>query len=87
MLNKGQHSWVVYATDLRHGVLLCRCIICDATGSITEPSSQEWEKAFYAHQKPYRWPHNERVTAKSPKPSDNSRNFDHHSSDFLDPTS
>jgi hypothetical protein len=57
-----EHRWVVFSTDLGRGILLCRCINCDALGSITEPSSKEWEKAFYARQKPYRWPHNERVT-------------------------
>lgn len=59
-----EHSWVVYATDLRHGVLRCRCTVCAAMGRILEPSSQEWEEAFYARHKPYPWPHNERVTTQ-----------------------
>lgn len=37
------------------------CDITGATGSIRDPSADEWKAAFYAPSKPYRWHDESRV--------------------------
>jgi hypothetical protein len=59
------HEWVVYSTALNQGWLLLQCVECGLHGTIENPSKEEWEKAFFAPSKPYRWHDETRVVMRS----------------------
>lgn len=54
-------EWWVFSTALNQGWLMLICDITGATGSIRDPSADEWKAAFYAPSKPYRWHDESRV--------------------------
>ena len=50
-----KYCWLVFSTALNDGVLM---LICENTGSfgiVRNPTRREWEDAFDAPSKPYRW--------------------------------
>ena len=56
------HTWVVYATAFRPPCLELECYQCGVLGNVFDFSSEEWDRAFHAPSKPYRWREPERVT-------------------------
>ena len=58
---KCEHEWEVYATAHNQGCLELQCTKCALVGSVNNPTKEEWNKAFGAHEKPYKWEENERV--------------------------
>ena len=54
------HEWYIFSTIVDQVKLLARCE-CGAVGTIAAPTGEEWEKAFHALSKPYRWNGPERV--------------------------
>src|SRR5579884_2769794 len=59
-----EHEWVVFSTALQEVCLLVQCAECTALGIVPDPSRDEWAKAFYAPQRPYRWHDSSRVVVK-----------------------
>lgn len=55
------HEWQVVSTVLSESALQTHCKICGLYGSVSDPSDDEWEKAFEAPSSPYDWLHPERV--------------------------
>ena len=55
-----EHDWWVVSTALS-GVLMLECRSCGASGTIENPSSQEWADGYYAPSNPYQWRDNDRV--------------------------
>jgi len=56
-----KHEWWVFSTALKQGWLMLICDLTGATGSVRDPTSEEWSKAFYAPSKPYRWHDESRI--------------------------
>lgn len=50
-----KHVWQVYSTALATRDLMVRCEGCNSTGVISDASTEEWKRAFYAPSKPYDW--------------------------------
>jgi hypothetical protein len=55
------HEWVVFSTALSDGWLMLQCVKCGLHGTIKDPSKKEWNKAFHAPARPYRWKDRTRV--------------------------
>lgn len=49
-----KHEWIVYSTAVGYGVIMVKCD-CGRTGSIHNPSIDEWKAAYYAPSNPYLW--------------------------------
>jgi hypothetical protein len=58
---KQQHEWWVFSTALREGWLMLYCETTGQTGSVRDPSKEEWAKAYNAPSNPYRWHDESRV--------------------------
>src|SRR5262245_31068571 len=56
------HEWVVYATARAPPCLELECSRCGVLGNVFDPSSEEWNRAFHAPSKPYKWREPGRVT-------------------------
>ncbi len=61
-----KRDWWVYSTAIANGSILVQCHKTGAYGHIPNPSSREWNKAFYAPSNPYRWKESERVVVDEP---------------------
>lgn len=57
-----EHEWTVYSTATRQVCLEVYCDRCAITGTVFDPSAEEWSEAFHAPSKPYRWHDKSRVT-------------------------
>lgn len=55
------HEWGVFSTVLEDVTLLVQCAECGAYGKVSDPSAEEWQRAFHAPSQPYHWPDSERV--------------------------
>jgi hypothetical protein len=58
------HEWVVFSTAVDDQMLMVQCINCLAIGTVDDPSHAEWNEAFHAPSKPYRWDEGMRVTVR-----------------------
>ena len=54
-------EWWVYSTAITPGWLMLRCEKTDKTGTVRDPSREEWRAAFYAPSNPYQWHDSSRV--------------------------
>ena len=54
-------EWMVFSTAIKQGWLMLYCDKTGRTGSVRDPSKEEWEAAFYAPSAPYRWHDDSRV--------------------------
>jgi len=61
-------EWWVYSTALSKGWLMVECKKTHATGTVRDPSPEEWKAAFYAPSHPYRWYDESRVVVYKDKP-------------------
>ena len=68
-----QHEWGVFSTVLEDVALLVQCVECGAYGKVTDPTADEWQRAFHAPSDPYRWPDNVRVELLPGKQADVSK--------------
>lgn len=59
-----KHEWVVFSTALQEGWLMLQCVKCGATGTVDDPSREEWSDACHAPVRPYRWDDDARVTVR-----------------------
>jgi len=57
-----EHEWTVYATAFAQVCLELYCDKCAIHGAVFDPTADEWEQAFGASAKPYRWHDGTRVT-------------------------
>ena len=48
-----KHRWEVYSTALCPPTIMVRCLDCDATGSITDYTQEEWRAAYHAPSNPF----------------------------------
>jgi len=64
MATEHEHEWVVFSTALQEGWLMLQCVTCGAEGTIDDPTTQEWSRAYYAPARPYRWLDASRVTVR-----------------------
>lgn len=55
------HEWGVFSTVLEDVTLLVQCVECGAYGKVSDPSADEWQRAFHAPSNPYHWPDGDRV--------------------------
>jgi hypothetical protein len=55
------HHWVVFSTALGEGWLMLQCVDCGQHGTVNAPTKKEWERAFHAPSRPYRWVDESRV--------------------------
>ena len=64
------HEWYVFSTAVSDVSLCLECYKCGSYGAVLDPTETEWEKAYYAPKKSYRWRDNKRVKPGSriPKP-------------------
>lgn len=61
-LRKSQaKEWWVYSTAISEGWLMLRCGNTGSFGTVRDPSREEWNRAFYAPERPYRWMDDSRV--------------------------
>lgn len=58
------HEWVVFSTALQEVCLMVECVECGAFGTVDDPTSDEWRRAFRAPSRPYKWDAKERVTVR-----------------------
>ena len=56
-----QHEWFVVSTATEQGDLILECYKCMSRGTVEDPTESEWERAFDAPTKSYRWRENSRV--------------------------
>src|SRR5688572_18862286 len=63
--NPHRHEWWVYGTARKQRWLMLRCSGCGAEGSVDDPSEEEWDEAYEAPSRPYRWPDEGRVHLRS----------------------
>jgi hypothetical protein len=56
-----EHEWWVFSTALYEGWLMLYCDKTGKTGSVRDPSKEEWSRAFTAPSDPYRWYDESRV--------------------------
>lgn len=54
-------EWWVFSTALMQGWLMLYCEKTGSTGSVRDPSIEEWDAAFTAPSNPYRWYDDSRV--------------------------
>ena len=54
-------EWMVFSTAIKQGWLMLYCDKTGRTGSVRDPSPEEWAAAFYAPSAPYRWHDDKRV--------------------------
>lgn len=59
---KCDHEWTVYSTATAQVCLELHCNKCAILGAVFDPTAEEWDEAFNAPSKPYRWYDNDRVT-------------------------
>ncbi len=57
-----EHKWMVYGTAFNQGCLELYCSRCASTGAVMQPTQEEWGQAFGAHDDPYEWSDQSRVT-------------------------
>lgn len=62
-------EWWVYSTALAPGWLMLYCEKTGATGTVRDPSREEWKAAFYAPSNPYRWHDESRVVVDAQEQS------------------
>jgi hypothetical protein len=55
------YDWWVFSTALSDGWLMLYCQNTGKTGTVCDPSEEEWAKAFHAPSQPYQWADNSRV--------------------------
>ena len=56
-----EHDWEVYSTALAQGYLEVMCRRCGLLGDVTDPSKEEWTRAYHAPSNPYSWTEPNRV--------------------------
>ena len=66
--SQSNHSWIVFSTALEDRCLMLNCKDCGAMGTVADPSSEEWGKAFEAPCKPYLWNEESRVSIRQTGP-------------------
>jgi hypothetical protein len=57
-----EHEWVVFSTAMEEGWLMVQCVRCIAHGTVDDQTPEEWDRAYTAPSKPYRWLDGARVT-------------------------
>lgn len=67
------HEWGVFFTVLKDAILLLQCVECGAYGKVSDPSAEEWQRAFHAPSKPYQWSDSERVELLPGKEDDDAK--------------
>jgi hypothetical protein len=70
---KDGHEWVVFSTALRDVCLMVQCVECGASGTVDDPTKEEWSEAFHAPTRPYRWDDDARVGVRWRGPLDITR--------------
>lgn len=55
------YNWWVFSTALSEGWLMLCCQNTGKTGTVRDPSEEEWDRAFFAPSQPYQWLDNSRV--------------------------
>jgi hypothetical protein len=60
--NHCDHEWVVFTTITDDEMIMVQCINCLTIGSVHSPSPDEFNEAFGAPSRPYRWEDETRVT-------------------------
>lgn len=68
-----QHEWGVFSAVLEDVALLVQCVECGAYGKVTDPTADEWQRAFHAPSNPYSWPDNKRVELLPGRQEDESK--------------
>ena len=56
-----EHEWIAFSAALASTKIMVECAVCHATGTISNPSAEEWKNAFFASNNPYAWTDNSRV--------------------------
>jgi hypothetical protein len=49
------HDWEVYSTALADACLLVHCKRCKRRGRVDDYTQAEWNAAFFAPSRPYKW--------------------------------
>lgn len=68
MTNGCHHEWWVYSTALTEGWIMLVCDKTGQTGTVRDPSKEEWAEAFHAPSEPYRWHDEARVIVDEQAP-------------------
>jgi hypothetical protein len=68
MTTKHVHEWAVYSTAILGRCLLLQCVKCGALGTVDDPTTREWARAFRAPSRPYRWADEARVHVRCEPP-------------------
>jgi len=55
------HKWHVVGTDVSDISLMLECYHCGSHGHVSDPTKEEWSKAYDAPNKSYRWLYNKRA--------------------------
>jgi hypothetical protein len=63
-VGRTDHEWVVFSTALADRYLMVQCVECGLMGSIDDPSEEEWDEAFHAPSRRYRWRNDSRITLR-----------------------
>ncbi len=65
-----QHNWHVFGAHPEKRQLVVVCMTCGEGGAVTDPTDDEWAKAFPVDAEPFPWNDDSRVTPHSqPGPS------------------
>ena len=66
--SQSNHSWIVFSTALKDRCLMLNCKDCGVMGTVDDPTSEEWARAFKAPSKPYSWNEESRVSIRQKGP-------------------
>ncbi|MCG3147940.1 MAG: hypothetical protein PCFJNLEI_01381 [Verrucomicrobiae bacterium] len=58
--NAASHEWWVFSTCLDTAELMLICTKTDAFAVVPQPTAAEWQQAYWAPKRPYRWPDSKR---------------------------
>jgi hypothetical protein len=62
------HEWAVFSTFVEDRALFVQCVECGASGTVDDPSKNEWKRAFHAPSRPYRWHDESRIRQRGVLP-------------------
>ena len=62
------HEWVVFSTALRDACFMVQCVECGTSGTVDDPTKEEWSEASHAPTRPYRWDDDARVVVRGRGP-------------------
>ena len=63
-----EHEWVVYSTNMTERWLMLQCVECGTMATVDDPTKEEWNRAFHAPSRPYRWTEDARVHVRYEPP-------------------